>query len=421
MLHLPSPKTLIQGVPTTLSALLALLLLPGCGSLPSSGPSTPRILGEGATEKKDGFYQIFAVDQKVIDTLRKQESKSSTAGLASLASPAPAKPNDPMGGRGGGIDSMNSTASNTIAVGDQVAVVIFTSGGLFGATPSAGTEGSLETKIPPQIVDTEGDITIPFAGRIKAKGRSIYDVERDISAKLKEKTIDPWVIVTITQRAGGDLVTVTGDVGATSRVNVPVAGLRVLDALAEAGGSTAKAHETVVTVARGKARRSALLGEIHENPRQNIFLQPGDTVIVSTRKWSFTTLGAVGQRNVPFERSETSLVEALGGVGGILDRQGNPQGLFVFRFEKESTVQALGRSSGNLTDAGVPTVYNINLRVPNGMFMASQFHIRDKDIVYVGNAGTVGLMKALDLFNAITAPARSGLSTAAGFETLSAP
>jgi len=260
---------------------------------------------------------------------------------------------------------------------------------------------------------------VPFAGRIKANGRTPSQIEEDIRTALALKTIDPWVVVTVAERVGGDLLTITGDVQQPQRVSVPLSGLRLLDAIAAGGGSKGKAHETVVTVDRAGSIRAALLGEIYAKKSLNISLQAGDTVILTASPWTFTTLGALGQRTTPFPKPEISLTEAITTVGGLMDSQANPEGCFVFRFEPMVVVESLGLEPATVTEHGVPVVYSINLRRPQGIFMASQFQIRDKDHIFVGNAGTVGLMKALDLFNAFTAPARSGLSTAAGFETLS--
>jgi polysaccharide export outer membrane protein len=394
-----------------------IFLFVGCGSLPSSGPSTSRTLADGSPKKRDRFYEIVPVDQAVVETLKKVEISGSDSGIASLQVPRP-KPGSKVT-RFADLAAHGNPPPQTIVKGDLVHVTIFSSGGLFAAPGIVGTEGSLQTIIPPQVVDETGDITVPFAGRIKANGRSPSQIEEDIRTALALKTIDPWVVVTVAERVGGDLLTITGDVQQPQRVSVPLSGLRLLDAVAAGGGSTGEPHETVVAVDRGGNVRAALLGEIYAKKNLNIPLQAGDTVIVTVSSWTFTTMGALGQRTTPFPKSEVSLSEAITAVGGLVDSQANPEGCFVFRFEPKAVAETLGLEPATVTEHGVPVVYAINLRRPQGIFISSQFQIRDKDHIFVGNAGTVGLMKALDLFNAITAPARSGLSTAAGFETLS--
>lgn len=397
-------------------ALLASLA--GCGSLPSSGPSSARILSGGEKANKPGAYHMIRVTQDVVDSLRSSELASSDSGLGSLAAPQPAKPGS-VATRTKGVHEMGAVGNQKIAVGDQVAVSIYTSGGgLFAPPDPTGATGNSQTNLPPQGVDASGAITIPHVGRINVVGRTLYEVEQQISEALKTKAIEPWVIVTIPARDGGDLITVTGDVKTPTRVPVPLSGLRLLDAIAAAGGSGSREYETMVSVTRGNTTRSDILGDILAKTSKNITLQPGDTVVLKERKWSYLTFGATGSQNrQPFDAAEMTLAEALAKAGGPNDNRANPEAMFVYRFESQATLKKLNKPTGLMTGSGVPVIYQVNLREPKGFFMASQFSIRDKDILFIGNAGSVGVMKTLGLVNAITAPARTSLSTAAGFET----
>lgn len=411
-----SRKTLISSLlcPTVMSAVLT-----GCGSLPSSGPSSARILSEGETAKRAGDYNLVRVTQDVVDTLRSREISSSGSGLSSLAAPRP--PKSGSGSEGSrGIHQLGDPGTQFISLGDLVSVAIFTSGGgLFVSPNPTGNLGSSQTVLPSQIVDQSGGITVPHVGRIDVVGHSVSDVEKQITEALKAKAIEPWVIVTIAGRNGGDLVTVTGDVKAPVRVPVPLSGLRVLDAVASAGGSVARDYETVVSVMRGRTIRSERLGDVIANSKMNVRLQPGDTVVVRTRQWSYLTFGAAGsQSRHPFQAAEVTLAEALANARGLNDNLANPEAVFVYRFESKNALENLGCMTGKITPAGAPVIYQVNLREPNGFFIASQFSIRDKDILFVGNAGTIGIIKAMGIVNTITAPGRTALSTASGIDTL---
>lgn len=396
---------------------LSSLVMTGCGSLPSAGPSSPKIRAEAETETKAGYYHMVPVTQEVVDVLRQQELNSSTSGLASLAGPRSAKP---LNGRSssGRLQQTSSPADQKISIGDLVAITIYTSGGgLFGSTDPTNLAGSSQTPLPPQVVDASGAITVPHVGRLSVVGRTVDEVEKEIREGLKAKAIEPWIIVTVPDRRGGDLVTVTGEVKAPGRFPVPLSGMRVLDAIASGGGSIAREHESIVTINRDGESRSELLADVYASPKKNVFLRPADTVIVSTQPWSYTTFGATGQSHHRFDSPEISLAEALAKGGGASDSRANPEAVFVYRFESRKTLDGLGRVKGSITPVGAPVIYQVNLREPKGFFMASQFAVRNKDIIYIGSAGTVGLMKVLGIVNAITAPARSSLSTAAGFET----
>lgn len=417
-MHSPQSK-LYATVSKALYPTFASLLLAGCGSLPSSGPSSARILSEGETEKKAGNYNLVRVNQDVVDTLRSREIASSDSGLSSLAAPGSGKPGS-AADRSRGMQQFGDIDSQTIEVGDTVGVAIFTSGGgLFASPNPAGTVGATQNALPPQVVDNSGAITVPFVGRVKVLGRNVSDVEKEIVEGLKNKAVDPWVIVTLQESAGGNLITVTGDAKLPARIPVPPSGMRVLDAIAAAGGSVNRDYETMVSVMRGSKIRSEMLGEIIASSKKNVTLQPGDTVILKARQWSYLTFGATGtQSRNAFPSTELSLAEALATARGLNDSLANPEAVFVYRFESQRTLESLGCTSGKVTPAGAPVIYQVNLREPQGFFIASQFSIRNKDIVFVGNAGTIGLIKAMGVVNTLTAPGRTALSTASGIDTL---
>ena len=317
------------------------------------------------------------------------------------------------------MGQLGAAAAQKIAAGDIVGVSIYTSGGgLFGGQSSPeGTEnssGNSETSLPPQLVDSTGEITVPHAGRIPVLGHTPHEVENAITDALKGQAIMPSVIVTIRDRRGSDLVTVTGDVKYPTRIAIPMSGLRVIDAITAAGGSIARDYETTVTILRGSNITTDNYADIVAIPSKNVFLQVDDTILVKTEPWTFTSVGAMGQSLHPFPRKELTAEEAIAGVNGLNDDKANPEAVFIYRFESPELLKALGVAQAPATACGVPVIYQLNLREPDGIFMARQFAMRDKDVIFVGNAGSIGIIKALNIVGAITSPAISGLSATAG-------
>src|SRR6476620_7090114 len=98
-------------------------------------------------------------------------------------------------------------------IGDIVTVTIFeaSSGGLFIPAEAGVRPGNFVT-IPTQSVDTRGNISIPYAGNIRALGRTKEEVQLAIVEALKNRAIEPQVVVsTVDQRTS--LVTILGEVG----------------------------------------------------------------------------------------------------------------------------------------------------------------------------------------------------------------
>jgi polysaccharide export outer membrane protein len=67
------------------------------------------------------------------------------------------------------------------------------------------------------MVDSDGQITIPFVGRIQAAGRTPQDIARDIDRRLIGKAHQPQTIVRLLRNAAAN-VTVVGDVASSARV-----------------------------------------------------------------------------------------------------------------------------------------------------------------------------------------------------------
>jgi polysaccharide export outer membrane protein len=76
----------------------------------------------------------------------------------------------------------------TLGVGDVVSVTIFEAeaGGHFVPSEAGARPGNFVT-LPDQIVDSDGNITVPYAGTIRAAGRTPSEVQQAITEALRTK------------------------------------------------------------------------------------------------------------------------------------------------------------------------------------------------------------------------------------------
>src|SRR5262249_27484557 len=73
----------------------------------------------------------------------------------------------------------------TLGIGDVVSVTIFEPpGGLFVPSDAGARPGNFVT-LPNQIVDSNGNITVPYAGTIRAAGRTPSEVQQAINEALR--------------------------------------------------------------------------------------------------------------------------------------------------------------------------------------------------------------------------------------------
>jgi len=370
--------------------LLGSVALSGCGLRSMAGPSS------GAINKMGGAA-VASANIKVIDvtdTVARHIIDHSRPVLFSerLGDGAPI---GSVVGKGDVLD---------IAIWEAPPAVLFgAAGGDLRLTSSSSTARG--TSLPEQMVDIDGQIVIPFVGRIQADGRSPQQIARDITSRLTGKAHQPQAVVRVVRNASMN-VTVVGDVARNDRVPLTSKGERLLDVLASSGGVKSPINKTVIQITRGNEVTSLPLETVIRDPRQNILLQPDDVVTALFQPYSFTSLGATGHNaEIPFEATGLTLAQALGRIGGLQDHRADASGAFLFRLENPDALDpALLVGSRMTPDGRVPVIYRINMKDPATFFVAQSFPIRDKDVLYVSNAPLAEFQKFVNIVSSLVYP-----------------
>ena len=307
----------------------------------------------------------------------------------------------------------------TFGVNDVISVTIFeaAAGGLF--IPSeAGVRPGNFVNIPNQPIDTDGNISIPYAGKIRAAGRTPVQVQDAIVDALKNRAIEPQVVVSIVNQ-NSSLITVLGDVGSPSRFPANYNAEHILDTIARAGGPKGSAFDVWVLLERDRKRDIVPFGALlYEPAANNIWTHPNDTIYLYTEPQTFIAFGATGsQAQFPFGAWRISLAEAVAKAGGLSDSNAEPSYVFLYRGETRDVAQQLGLDCSKYAGPIIPVIYNVNFRDPAGYFLATRFQMRNKDVLYVSNASTVQAAKAMNFFNQVIATANNPISFATNIWT----
>ena len=386
------------------SAALACLagLLSACSILPASGPTARAVVDGADVATAEGVfarYELVDVDPAVVEALRARPLDSL---LATFGDNRP-------------------SVEPVIGVGDYVQLQVWEagSGGLFSGPLISGqfSAGANSSTIPEQVVGRDGAISVPYAGRVRVAGRRPQDVQVLVETELAGKAIQPQVLVSVT-RPISQSVTVTGEVTAGARVPLSTRGDRLLDVIASVGGVRGAVNETFVRLSRGPTTVTVPLTTVVSNPRENIFLRPGDALTLVKDPQTFMALGALGNATeVPFAAEGITLAQALARARGLTDTQADPEGVFLFRFEPATLVRRL-RPASALTGARVvPVVYRVNLRDPNALFLTQAFRMRNRDLVYVSNAPFSEVQKVLSVFSTVAQPASTAVILSTRLQT----
>lgn len=390
----------IRGILWGLPFLGLVVALGGCALMPTNGPASWDVWA-GQHDPKGLPYAVVRVTPKV-------------TGILARTAPRLA----------GEFQDRSRPKDIRFGIGDSVSVTIFeaSSGGLF-IPAEAGVRPGNFISIPNQAVDVNGNISIPYAGAIRARGRTPVEVQQAIVDALKNRAIEPQAVVTLVDQKTS-LISVLGDVTRPSRIPASASPERMLDIIARAGGpsslgQSASGQDIWVMLERDGRRALAPFGALIYEPVNNIYVHANDTIFLYREPQTFLAFGAFGaQQQYPFLAWRLSLAEALAKSGGLNDNLADPAALFLYRGETREVAEALGIDCSKFQGPIIPVIYNINLRDPAGYFQATTFEMRNKDVIYVSNAVSVEATKFLSYLSTINRSINDPITTATNIYAL---
>jgi polysaccharide export outer membrane protein len=363
-------------------------VLGGCGFIPMSGPASVDVRAENSAALP---FAVVKLDSNALQALEKYEPNGLPGVFADSRPPA----------------------SIRFGIGDIISVTIFeaAAGGLY-VPLEAGVRPGNYVNLPDQAVDNDGNISVPYAGTIKASGRTNVQIQDDILQRIKKRAIDPQVVVTSSQQRSS-LVSVFGEVRTPVRFPMPASGAqdRITDAITRAGGISGAGWETWVVLERNGKRATVPFANLVYWPSNNIFVLPGDRIYLYREPMKFLAFGATGQQGeFNFDAWRISLAQAVAKAGGLLDLQADPGSIFLYRRESRAVAQQLGVDCSKYSGDSIPIIFNVSFQDPAGYFLATRMQMRPFDVMYVANAPQVDITKVLNFINTAVTTADNGVN-----------
>jgi len=229
------------------------------------------------------------------------------------------------------------------------------------------------------VVGEDGTFFYPFAGVIRAAGRTVEEIREELTQKLS-KYIER---VQLDVRVAGyrsQRVYVVGEVAQPGIHLVKDIPLTVLEAINSAGGVKPEADLRNITLTRNDKTYSINLLSLYEGGdiKQNVLLKHGDVLNVPDNQLNKvfvlgeTTMGrgfGVRPRSVMMNKARMTLTEALTEGGGFDQETSDAARVFVFR-------SALGKSA----------IYHLDAKSPDALILADRFPLQPRDVVFVDRA-----------------------------------
>lgn len=369
--------------------LIPALLLTSCAQLPVDGPAPGDIIRQAAviTSEPGPNSAAYALVDLSIDVANRAVDIDPGSFYKSFS-----------GDKG-------SAPKVTVGKGDILQLTIFESksGGLF-IPAEAGIRPGNFVLLGPLPVGPAGEIEVPYAGKVRVAGKTFDEIQTDIEQKLENRAIEPKVVAAFIDQVAA-AVSVVGEVNTPRKVKLSDNGERILDVIALSGGIRFPGYDTFVSLQRGKRKQTVYFNTLVNQREENIYARPGDVIYVYREPRRFVVFGAVNSgtpsgfvsQQFNFDQEHLALAEGVARSGGINDSTGNPGMVFVYRIEPRYVLQSMGVRLDAFppSQTAIPTVYRANFRDPGAYFSARRFPLRDKDIVYVANADSVEVTKAL--------------------------
>jgi len=265
-----------------------------------------------------------------------------------------------------------------IGPGDAVRVMVWNHPDLntppnLAVTPSTLTSGSAAVAsnvVPHRVVDRDGAIYFPLAGRVRAAGRTVPELRSQIARQLSRFVKDPQVEVEIAAYRS-QRVFMVGEVKTPGNLMITDVPMPIADAIGQAGGTTPDADLSAVTVTRGQQSFTVDLERLfYEGDLSlNMALRHGDVITVPDRRQrKIFVLGEVMlPKSYILPRGRTSLAEALSDAGGPNPLSSHAGQVYVLRAGADDK----------------PVIYHLDARSPEALILADRFVLRPRDVVYV--------------------------------------
>ncbi|WP_186096074.1 polysaccharide biosynthesis/export family protein [Burkholderia gladioli] len=301
-------------------------------------------------------------------------------------------------GRGLAPDIVASPEAYTIGRGDVLQITVWDHPELALAQGASSQAAARTADAPPGfVVDQDGTLQFPFAGRFPVAGSTVEQVQAQLARRLDKTFNDPQVTVRIASFRAKQ-VYIEGEVhtpGSQALNDIP---MTIYDAIGRAGGFSSTADQSRIVLVRDGIERRVDLVEMAEQGRNpsKIVLRNGDLVRVLSRDDSGVfVMGEVNKpvTALPMRDGRLTLSDAIAQAGSLNANTADAAQLYVVRGMQGEQ----------------PQVFHLDAHSPVAMVLANQFQLKPKDIVYVDGNALVRFSRVLSL---LLPAINAGLTTA---------
>ncbi|VWB06275.1 sugar ABC transporter substrate-binding protein [Burkholderia lata] len=259
-----------------------------------------------------------------------------------------------------------------VAAGDVLQITVWDHPELAAALANPGNQ-TARSADPPSgfVVDQAGNLTFPYAGEIHVAGMSTHEIQAALRELLSKWFVAPQVTLRVASYRA-NRVYIDGEVHAPGAQPVNDTPMTLLEAVTRAGGFTADADQSRMTLVRGgTAYPVDLPGLVREHlDPSRIVLRNGDLLQVGARdQFGVYVMGEVNRPTtaLPLRNGRLTLADALSQAGSVNQGTADPKQIYVIRAGADRQAR----------------VFHLDGRSPVSMVLANEFELQPRDVVYV--------------------------------------
>ena len=221
-------------------------------------------------------------------------------------------------------------------------------------------------------IDPNGDIDLPFIGKIKIEGMDINKAQNNLISILGKYYKNPELQIEIDEYNSSKIY-ILGAVRNQLTINLDQKPIRLIDAAVQADFSPNSQDKLLGS--KGLLRRDNQVYKINlnkvfqsVNPKENFYLKKDDVLFIDRNSDSIQVFGEISKPGIYFPNDDFSLTELLS-VSGLNKLTANAKKIYVIR---ENYSQFLKIN-----------VFELDVTNPVNLILGKRFKLQSKDIVFI--------------------------------------
>ena len=221
-------------------------------------------------------------------------------------------------------------------------------------------------------IDPNGDIDLPFIGKIKIEGMDINKAQNNLISILGKYYKNPELQIEIDEYNSSKIY-ILGAVRNQLTINLDQKPIRLIDAAVQADFSPNSQDKLLGS--KGLLRRDNQVYKINlnkvfqsVNPKENFYLKKDDVLFMDRNSDSIQVFGEVSKPGIYFPNDDFSLTELLS-VSGLNKLTANAKKIYVIREDYSQFLKI--------------NVFELDVTNPVNLILGKRFKLQSKDIVFI--------------------------------------